>query len=174
MEFPLSLPAARVAGLNLARKPILSEPQCKTLLSNCTFDRGRLTPAYVKPFDLFVAGAKMGIGSPRWTIFTTGSSVPRDLMHLVTVRRGYANSLNGLKTWARLQDGQPTLPTREATEDDGVLFGIEVCIEVVAGPGWRERSRHRQAPLGIKGHDLGGIIPPRPPRPSIIGKVPAF
>src|SRR5438270_10167696 len=64
---------------------------------------------------------------------------------------------------ARLQDRQPTLPTREATEDDGVLFGIEVCIEVVAGLGWRERSRHRQASLGIKGHDHGGIIPPRPP-----------
>jgi hypothetical protein len=47
-----------LAGLKLARKPILSEPQCKPLLSNCTFDRGSLTPAYVKPFDLFVAGAK--------------------------------------------------------------------------------------------------------------------
>src|SRR5207245_9426646 len=64
---------------------------------------------------------------------------------------------------ARLQDRQPTLSTREATEDNGVLFGIEVCIEVVAGLGWRERSRHRQAPLGIEGHDHGGIIPPGPP-----------
>src|SRR5437016_341571 len=57
----------------------------------------------------------------------------------------------------RLQDRQPTLPTCEATEDDGVLFGIEVCIEVVARLGWRERSRHRQASLGIKVTTVVGL-----------------
>ena len=30
----------------------------KTLVSNSTFDRGSLSPTYVKPFDLFAAGAK--------------------------------------------------------------------------------------------------------------------
>jgi site-specific DNA recombinase len=32
----------------------------KTLLSNCSFDRGSLVPAYVKPFDLLVAGNETG------------------------------------------------------------------------------------------------------------------
>ena len=32
----------------------------KTLLSNCTFDRGTLCPTYVKPFDLLVAGNQSG------------------------------------------------------------------------------------------------------------------
>ncbi len=32
----------------------------KTLLSNCTFDRGSLCPTYVKPFDLLVAGNETG------------------------------------------------------------------------------------------------------------------
>src|SRR5438309_9953610 len=38
------------------------------------------------------------VGSPHWTISATGSSVPPDLLQTVTGRRGYANSLNGLKT----------------------------------------------------------------------------
>jgi hypothetical protein len=29
----------------------------KTLLSNCTFDRGTLCPTYRKPFDLFAEGS---------------------------------------------------------------------------------------------------------------------
>jgi DNA invertase Pin-like site-specific DNA recombinase len=32
----------------------------KTLLSNCTFDRGTLCPTYRKPFDLFAEGSKTG------------------------------------------------------------------------------------------------------------------
>jgi DNA invertase Pin-like site-specific DNA recombinase len=32
----------------------------KTLLSNCTFDRGSLGPTYNKPFDLFVKGTETG------------------------------------------------------------------------------------------------------------------
>jgi hypothetical protein len=37
----------------------------KTLLSNCTFDRGSLGPTYNKPFDLFVTGAETGDWLPR-------------------------------------------------------------------------------------------------------------
>ncbi len=36
----------------------------KTLVSNCTFDRGSLSVAYVKPFDLLVDGNERGIGFP--------------------------------------------------------------------------------------------------------------
>ena len=32
----------------------------KTLLSNCTFDRGSLIPTYIRPFDLFVKGTETG------------------------------------------------------------------------------------------------------------------
>jgi hypothetical protein len=32
----------------------------KTLLSNCTFDRGTLCPTYTKPFDLLVVGNETG------------------------------------------------------------------------------------------------------------------
>ena len=32
----------------------------KTVLSNCTFDRRTLCPAYRKPFDLFAEGTETG------------------------------------------------------------------------------------------------------------------
>ena len=32
----------------------------ETVLSNCTFDRGSLTPTYTKPFDLFAMGNETG------------------------------------------------------------------------------------------------------------------
>jgi DNA invertase Pin-like site-specific DNA recombinase len=32
----------------------------KTLVSNCSFDRGSLSPTYVKPFDVFAKGAETG------------------------------------------------------------------------------------------------------------------
>jgi hypothetical protein len=32
----------------------------KTLLSNCSFDRGSLSPTYNKPFDVFANGGKTG------------------------------------------------------------------------------------------------------------------
>lgn len=32
----------------------------KMLLSNCTFDRGSLSPTYSKPFDLFAKGVETG------------------------------------------------------------------------------------------------------------------
>jgi hypothetical protein len=49
--------------IRAARTP--AEPQdqaklLKTLVSNCTFDRGSLSATYVKPFDLLVAGNETG------------------------------------------------------------------------------------------------------------------
>ena len=32
----------------------------ETVLSNCTFDRGTLSPTYSSPFDLFVQGNQTG------------------------------------------------------------------------------------------------------------------
>ena len=32
----------------------------RTLLSNSTFDRGTLTPAYIKPFDVLAKGSETG------------------------------------------------------------------------------------------------------------------
>ena len=46
-------------SLYVTRNPHDQAKLVKTLLSNCTFDRGSLTPTYVKPFDLFVKGAEM-------------------------------------------------------------------------------------------------------------------
>jgi hypothetical protein len=46
-----------------------------TLVSNSTFDRGSLSPTYVKPFDVFAKGSELEIGSPSWTIFELGSSM---------------------------------------------------------------------------------------------------
>jgi hypothetical protein len=39
----------------------------KTVVSNSTFDRGSLSPTYIKPFDVFATGGKCEIGSPVWT-----------------------------------------------------------------------------------------------------------
>jgi site-specific DNA recombinase len=47
-------------SLYVTRNPHDQAQLVKKLLSNCTFDRGSLTATYVKPFDLFAAGAKNG------------------------------------------------------------------------------------------------------------------
>ncbi len=39
----------------------------KTLVSNSTFDRGSLSPTYVKPFDVLRREVKLEIGSSGWT-----------------------------------------------------------------------------------------------------------
>ena len=41
----------------------------KTLVSNCTFDRGSLSVAYVKPFDLLVDGNESGNWLGVWDDF---------------------------------------------------------------------------------------------------------
>ncbi len=47
-------------SLYVTQNPHDQAKLARTLLSNCTFDRGSLTATYVKPFDLFAAGAKNG------------------------------------------------------------------------------------------------------------------
>jgi hypothetical protein len=43
----------------------------KTLVSSSAFDRGSLSPTYVKPCDVFAKGVKLEKGSPHWTISAT-------------------------------------------------------------------------------------------------------
>jgi hypothetical protein len=43
----------------------------KMLLSNCSFDRGSLSVAWVKPFDLLARGNETGIGWVLGTISAT-------------------------------------------------------------------------------------------------------
>jgi hypothetical protein len=47
-------------SLYVAQNPLEQARLLKTLLSNCTFDRGTLCPTYRKPFDLFAKGAETG------------------------------------------------------------------------------------------------------------------
>ena len=46
----------RAYSLYSEQKPVEQRRLLKTLLSNCTFDRGILLPTYNKPFDLLVQG----------------------------------------------------------------------------------------------------------------------
>jgi site-specific DNA recombinase len=46
--------------LFVQQKPVEQARLLKTLLSNCTFDRGTLCPTYNKPFDLLVVGNETG------------------------------------------------------------------------------------------------------------------
>jgi hypothetical protein len=54
----------------------------QTLVSNSTFDRGSLSPTYVKPFDVFAKGVKLEIGSSGWT---RTSNPPRALAAQLTL-----------------------------------------------------------------------------------------
>jgi hypothetical protein len=47
-------------SLYVTQNPHDQSKLVKTLLSNCTFDRGSLAATYVKPFDLFAKGAENG------------------------------------------------------------------------------------------------------------------
>ena len=52
--------AKQAAFLYKTQDPSEQRRLLKTVLSNCTFDRGSLTPTYNKPFDLFVKGTETG------------------------------------------------------------------------------------------------------------------
>jgi hypothetical protein len=43
-----------------SQNPVEQRRLLETVLSNCTFDSGRLSPTYSKPFDLFVRGNETG------------------------------------------------------------------------------------------------------------------
>ena len=44
----------------VAKNPHEQARLIKTLVSNSTFDRGSLSPTYIKPFDVFANGSKSG------------------------------------------------------------------------------------------------------------------
>jgi hypothetical protein len=44
----------------VAKNPREQARLVKTLVSNSTFDRGSLSPTYIKPFDVFANGGKTG------------------------------------------------------------------------------------------------------------------
>jgi hypothetical protein len=44
----------------LAKNPHEQARLVKTLVSNSTFDRGSLSPSYIKPFDVFASEGKTG------------------------------------------------------------------------------------------------------------------
>ncbi len=52
--------AKNAARLFERQEPAEQARLLKTLLSNCTFDRGTLCPTYTSPFDLFVKGNETG------------------------------------------------------------------------------------------------------------------
>src|SRR5262249_23341333 len=52
--------AKQAESLNKSQDPGEQRRLLKTVLSNCTFNRGTLCPTYSKPFDLLVRGNKTG------------------------------------------------------------------------------------------------------------------
>jgi hypothetical protein len=48
--------------------PVDQAKLLKTVLSNCTFDRGSLCPTYNKPFDLFAGGNESALPERCWTL----------------------------------------------------------------------------------------------------------
>ena len=52
--------AQTVYSSYVARNPREQARLVKTVVSNSTFDRGSLSPTYVKPFDVFANGGKTG------------------------------------------------------------------------------------------------------------------
>ena len=50
----------RAYSLYVRQEPVQQRRLLSTLLSNCSFDRGTLTPTYNKPFDLLVEGNETG------------------------------------------------------------------------------------------------------------------
>ena len=61
------LELAKQAGfLYKKQNPAEQRRLLETVLSNCTFDRGSLSPTYTKPFDLFVKANETGDWRREW------------------------------------------------------------------------------------------------------------
>jgi site-specific DNA recombinase len=58
--------AKNAHSLFIQQDPTQQARLLKILLSNCSFDRGSLSPTYTKPFDLFVVGNKNGDWRREW------------------------------------------------------------------------------------------------------------
>jgi hypothetical protein len=67
----------------VAKNPHEQARSIKTLVSNSTFDRGSLSPTYVKPFDVFAKGSETPRGVADWL----ASSVENLLQSVVSAAR---------------------------------------------------------------------------------------
>ena len=70
---PVTVTAARILELAKhaeklykSQDPADQRRLLETVLSNCTFDRGSLSPTYSKPFDLFAIGNETGNWRREW------------------------------------------------------------------------------------------------------------
>jgi hypothetical protein len=61
--------AQKAEFLYRTQNPLEQRRLLETVLSNCTFDRGTLTPTYSKPFDLLVRGHETGNWRGVWDEF---------------------------------------------------------------------------------------------------------
>jgi hypothetical protein len=61
--------AKKAQVLYKSQNPIEQRRLLETVLSNCTFDRGTLSPAYTSPFDLLVKGNETGNWRAVWDDF---------------------------------------------------------------------------------------------------------
>ena len=59
-------------SLDVAENPHEQARLVKTLLSNCSFDCGTLTPTYIKPFGLFARGSE----NERWLLGLDSNQQP--------------------------------------------------------------------------------------------------
>jgi hypothetical protein len=58
--------AKKVENIYKSQEPAEQRRLLETVLSNCTFDRGTLSPSYRKPFDLLVRGNETGDWRREW------------------------------------------------------------------------------------------------------------
>jgi hypothetical protein len=58
--------AKEAENLYKSQDPVEQRRLLETVLSNCTFDRGTLSPTYSKPFDLLVRGNETGDWRREW------------------------------------------------------------------------------------------------------------
>jgi hypothetical protein len=58
--------AKKAESLYKMQNPAEQRRLLETVLSNCTFDRGTLSPTYSSPFDLLVKGNQTGNWRREW------------------------------------------------------------------------------------------------------------
>ena len=88
----------------VAKNPQEQARLVKTLVSNSTFDRGSLSPTYIKPFDVLANGGKtgdwlLGLDSPR--VAARAARRTEDARELSTerMRRRWLAALDDFRNW---------------------------------------------------------------------------
>jgi site-specific DNA recombinase len=69
----------------------------KILLSNCTFDRGSLSPTYNKPFDMFAEGNETGDWRREWD---SSTFAPTALRRISSCLRRHPSPVGGMSSLA--------------------------------------------------------------------------